>query len=131
MTKRYLKTPEEVIDALQAGKVVIDGVGYNYKMYKGVILWKEKERWDIAPTLDYRSGLHINESEPLRLEVGKFYKTRDGRKAWVFQCVAMKDAFPFRVAVQNELVIYTVTKEGRRFSVGMSGEDLVAPWEEQ
>lgn len=129
MTKRYLKTPEEVIDALQAGKVVIDGAGYNYKMYKGVFLWKDKERWDIAPTLDYRSGLHINESEPLRLEVGKFYKTRDGRKAWITECT-VDDTFPFRVAVQKEYAIYTVTEGGKRFSEGTSRADLVAPWEE-
>lgn len=128
--KRYLKTPEEVIDALQDGKVVIDGEGYNYKLYKGIIFWKYKNKWAVTPTTSCLYGLYVNEPEPLKLEVGKFYKTRDGRKAWIMEYLPTEDTFQFRVAAQKEYSIYTVTKEGRRYSECASILDLVAPWEE-
>lgn len=130
MTKRYLKTPEEVIDALQDGKVVIDGEGYSYKLYRGIIFWKYKNKWAVTPTTSCLYGLYVNEPEPLKLEVGKFYKTWDGRKAWIMEYLPTEDTYPFRVAAQKEYSIYTVTKEGRRYSKGVSGLDLVAPWEE-
>ena len=84
--KKYLKTPEEVIDVLQDGKVVTNKEGCHYKMYKGVIFcfWKNKKQWDITFTLGYSDDLYVDEPEPLKLEVGKFYKTRDGRKAFVY-----------------------------------------------
>lgn len=128
--KRYLKTPEEVIDALQDGKVVIDGEGYNYKLYKGIIFWKYKNKWAVTPTTSCLYGLYVNEPEPLKLEVGKFYRTRDGRKAWVVECTDKKGAFPFKVATQKECTMYVVTKDGRRFFEDTDGTDLVAPWEE-
>lgn len=37
MIKKYLNTPEEIVNALQAGKVVTDGA-YRYRLYKGIIV---------------------------------------------------------------------------------------------
>ena len=130
--KRYLKTPKEVIDVLHDGKVVINNEGCHYKMYKGVIIcfWKNEKQWDITLTLSYSDDLYVDESESLNLEVGKFYKTRDGRKAWITEYRDTEYVFPFLVAAQKELAIYSVTKEGRLYSEGISGSDLVAPWEE-
>lgn len=129
MTKRYLNTPEEVIDALQDGKIVIDGEGYNYKLYKGIIFWKYKEKWAVTPTTSCLYGLYVNESEPLKLEVGKFYKTRDGKKAWV---VSYKQGlhYPYIVAVLEHEETYTVLENGCFGFENPVSEDLVAPWEE-
>lgn len=129
MTKKYLKTPEEVIDALAAGKVVIDHDGYHYKMYKGVIFWKDKEQWDVAPLLSYKYGVYVEEPEQLKLEVGKFYKTRDGRKAWVVS--QQKDEqYIYIVAILGEVDTYSAMKDGSFFAHRTSVFDIVAPWEE-
>lgn len=132
MTKRYLKTPEEVIDALHAGKK-IEAVDFEYRLVGEALIAinKTDKSWAVNAGIYMDDIPFIEEPEPLKLEVGKFYKTRDGRKAWIVECIAIGDTFPFRVAAQKESSLYTVTEGGRRFRVGMRGEDLVAPWEEQ
>ncbi|WP_428041417.1 hypothetical protein [Candidatus Avelusimicrobium fimicolum] len=129
MTKRYLKTPEEVIDALQAGKVVSDDEGYIYKMYKGVIFWRKKEQWYLAPTICNDYGLYVEYPNPLKLEVGKFYKTRDGRKAWLVSR-QQDEHFPYVIAVLGKVDAYAVTKYGRFYDDKPYAFDIVAPWEE-
>lgn len=131
MTKRYLKTPEEVIDALQDGKVVIDGEGYNYKLYKGIIFWKYKEKWAVTPTTSCLYGLYVDEPKPLKLEVGKFYKTRDGRKAFVYTNTG-NAAYPCWVVLVNssEGGTYCCTVDGQYTTNEEHNKDLVDPWEE-
>lgn len=74
---------------------------------------------------------YIEEPEPLKLEVGKFYKTRDGRKAWVVECTDKNGVYPFVVAAQKERNVYSVAKDGRRYFEDTDRTDLVAPWEEE
>lgn len=132
MTKRYLKTPEEVIDALQAGKVIRDKES-QWKLHKGFIVRKDDafDAWVVNDCLcSSHTDIYVEEPDPFKLEVGKFYRTRDGRKAWVMECTDMKGAFPFRVATQRECSTYVITKDGRRYFEDTDGTDLVAPWEE-
>ncbi len=129
--KIYLKTPEEVIDALQAGKKV-ETEGLGYRFINGILTATSTTdtNWIVYPGI-YSNGIpYINEPESLKLEVDKFYKTRDGRKAWVMECTDMKGAFPFRVATQRECSTYVITKDGRRYFEDTDRTDLVAPWEE-
>lgn len=130
--KRYLHTPEEVVQALKEGKTVETDMKY-YVLKDGVLNCYSKNKtgswWSINSGIYNTDRPYVDEPEPLKLEVGKFYRTRDGRKAWVVEGTT-DDTFPFRVAAQKELTVYTVTEEGKLFSEGMSGADLVAPWEE-
>lgn len=132
--KKYLKTPEEVIDVLQDGKVVTNKEGCHYKMYKGVIFcfWKNKKQWDITFTLGYSDDLYVDEPEQLKLEVGKFYKTRDGRKAIVLAYYCEEEVYPYlvaRIGVWEEP--YRVAKNCFRLDEKeLDAWDLVAPWEE-
>ena len=87
MTKKYLKTPEEVIDALQSGKTIRDHSS-QWKLHKGFIVRKgaNSDTWivnDYVPS-NY-DGIYVEEQEPLKLEVGKFYKTRDGKRLLYLQ----------------------------------------------
>lgn len=128
--KRYLKTPKEVIDVLQDGKVVTNNEGCHYKMYKGVIFcfWKNKKQWDITFTLGYSDDLYVEEQEPLKLKVGEFYKTRDGRKAWV---VAQQlGDYPYVVTVLRRPDSYAVKNDGRFYGAGTHVLDLIAHWDE-
>lgn len=129
MTKRYLKTPEEVIDALQAGKVVTDGA-CRCKLYKGIIVCKDKEQWNITPTLSHEYGLSVDEPEPLKLEVGKFYKTRNGLKAIIYDTEAAIN-YPYCIALikNKKSCTYYCTPDGKN-STDIEGLDLVAPWED-
>lgn len=131
MTKRYLKTPEEVIDALQAGKKIEAG-DFEYGLVGEVIIAinKTDKSWAVNAGIYSDDIPFIDEPEPLKLEVGKFYKTRDGRKAWITECTDLKGTFPFRVATQRECSTYVITKDGRRYFEDTDGTDLVAPWED-
>lgn len=131
MTKRYLKTPEEVVDALKAGKKIEAG-DFEYRLVGEVLIAinKTDKSWAVNAGVYSDDIPFIDEPEPLKLEVGKFYKTRDGRKAWIVEGMDMKGSFPFRVATQRECNTYIITKDGRRYFEDTDGTDLVAPWEE-
>lgn len=130
MTKRYLKTPEEVTAALKEGKVVLDRTGNKYKSINGFIVVSYiSGGWGVDPFIGSTEGLYVEEPKPLKLEVGKFYKTRNGKKAWV---VSYKQGlhYPYIVAVLEHEETYTVLENGYFSFENPNPEDLVAPWEE-
>lgn len=130
--KRYLNTPEEVIRALKEGKVV-KGKDYKYKLIDGIICsLNEKQgchRWTVGDTIFDSETPHIEELEPIKLEVGKFYRTRNGKKTFVFAKIT-NYSYPFYVATVGELNAYSVNAEGRQTNSEPLPLDLVAPWEE-
>lgn len=131
MTKRYLKTPEEVTAALKEGKVVLDRTGNKYKSINGFIVVSYiSGGWGVDPFIGNHEGLYVEEPKPLKLEVGKFYKTREGRKAFVFAKIT-NYSYPFYVATVGELNAYSVNADGRQTNSEPLPLDLVAPWEEQ
>lgn len=130
MTRRYLKTPEEVTAALKEGKVVLDRTGNKYKSINGFIVVSYiSGGWGVDPFIGNHEGLYVEEPKPLKLEVGKFYKTRDGRKAWVVSR-HQDEHFPYIIAVLGKVDAYAVTKDGRFYDDRPYEFDLVAPWEE-
>lgn len=130
MPKRYLKTPEEVTSALKEGKVVLDRTGTKYKSINGFIVVSYiSGGWGIDPFIGSNEGLYVDEPKQLKLEVGKFYKTRDGRKAWVVSR-HQDEHFPYIIAVLGKVDAYAVTKDGRFYDDRPYEFDLVAPWEE-
>lgn len=130
MTKKYLKTPEEVIDALQSGKKV-ETEDLEYKFINGILVATSKtnKHWIIYPALSASIDHYINESKSLKLEVGKFYKTRDGRKAFVF-AISEKSYNPLCVAIVGCKSTYDVTANGKYFDGEITSDDLVALWED-
>lgn len=134
MTKRYLKTPEEVIQALQDKKEVFDFLDNNYKLVNGIIIYRtQKGDWGINAHIGRADKLYVNEPESLKLEVGKFYKTRRGDKVIVLYINDKADAgcWPVLVAVVGKVnCSYSVSKTGGYFSSGNgTAWDIVAPWE--
>lgn len=131
MIKRYLKTPEDVVDALQSEKIVTDGA-YRYRLYKGIIVGTDGYNWDVSPVLDNDYNLYVEEPKLLKLEVGKFYKTRDGRKALVYgKYKETNEVYPYTVVVVGEPMSETCVSKAGKVVVGAENiEDLVAPWEE-
>ena len=75
--------------------------------------------------------VYIDELEPLKLEVGKFYKTRGGKKVVVLGDTYKRAGFPFIVAVVGGCgYSYPVRKDGRVFNMKIDNYDIVASWEE-
>lgn len=132
MTKRYLKTPEEVMMALKEGKTIKTDNGYTYELIDNFIIqtFLGKIR-SINTPIFFDTDYYIDEPEPLKLEVGKFYKTRDGRKAYVY---AKTDTGKYNcwVVIVNSFTggNFCCTVDGKYAAGTESGKDLVAPWEE-
>ena len=130
---RYLNTPEEITAALKEGKVVLDRTGNKYKSINGFIVVSYiSGGWGVDPFIGNHAGLYVDEPKPLKLEVGKFYKTRDGRKALVYgKYKETNEVYPYTVVVVGEPMSEICVSKAGEVVVGAENiEDLVAPWEE-
>lgn len=125
--KRYLKTPEEVVDALKEGKTVYSSCG-KYRMHNGIVVQEHVTYFTVNPCLLSTENLYIKEPAPLLLEVGKFYKTRDGKKARCFYI----DEDIARCTIDGCFEWFGVyLKTGCACSdVVKSDYDIIGPWED-
>ena len=87
--KLYLKdlTPEEIIKRLKNGEIIkSEEDGDIIKYYDGVICRAYKDGGftiNAGFTNDNICGYCFETEEPLTFEEGKFYKTREGKKAYI------------------------------------------------
>ena len=130
MKKVYLETPKAVIKALKEGKEVYENncPDYSFKLIENIIVAKCEDFFEVGSMVNTGNKPYILEEEPFKIEVGKFYKTRDGRKAWVVSR-HQDEHFPYVIAVLGEVDAYAVTKDGRFYDDKPYAYDLVAPWE--
>ena len=129
MKKAYLKTPEAVIKALKDGKVIKDDNGYSYKLVDGFIVSTYKNHFIVGDNIfNIDNHPYILEEEPLKIEVGKFYKTKNGRKAWVVSR-QQDEHYPYIIAILDEVDAYAVTKDGRFYDDRPYSFDLVGQWD--
>lgn len=84
MKKVYLETPEAVIKALKDGKVV-KSKNVKYRLIDGIICSLNEEdgrtMWTVGNSIFEYEDAYIDDTEPLKIEVGKWYKTRGNQKA--------------------------------------------------
>ena len=134
MKKVYLKDlqPDEVIRRLRAGEVVKDEkIKEIIKMIEGILSF-------VSPFGNIRLNIILNplcpdyyfeEPEKLKLEVGKCYRTRDGRKAFVSSYSSSSKYF--RGAVIDFLNLSVWTEKGLYLYATESGLDLVSEWSDE
>ena len=125
--KKYLKTPEEVIDALHAGKKVHGDFADEYRFYRGFLIGKMEGYYAINAAISEMEDPYIEESEPLKIEVGKFYKTRGGNKARCFSITPKEASFTVDGAHGT-----IETYPGGLVSIDGSKDpcDIIGPWED-
>lgn len=133
MKKVYLETPEEVIKALKDGKVVYEEncPDYSFKLIENIIVAKYKDSFEVGSMVSIGNEPYVLEEEPFKLEVGKFYRTRNGSKAFVY-AKEDKGKYNYWAVIVNSIIDknFCCTVDGT-YSVGKeSKKDLVAHWEE-
>lgn len=127
--KKYLETPEEVIDALHEGKTIVADSGEKIRLYKGILIGKlNKTRYIINTCITSEDDPYFEEPKPLKIEVGKFYKTRAGDKARCFYIGRgaahfTLDGMEFRLMVSSETGCVWGNKREHK-------EDIIGPWED-
>lgn len=137
MKKVYLNTltPEEVIKRLGNGEV-IKKVGDNstISLINGILVRKSGLYAWINDNLcisDNESLYYFEEEESIEITETGVYKTRDGRKAYIFRIDKDEDdAYPVVYVVENEAYTLSATKQGKNVIDHETSLDIVAKWEE-
>ena len=127
--KRYLKTPEEVIKALKEGKVV-KSKNVKYRLIDGIICSFHEEygrkMWTVCNSISEYEKAYIDEPEPFKIEVGKWYETRDHQKA---RCFKVNPGLYF-FTIDNVGNFNTLTNGNYYIQGKTSNLDIIGPWEE-
>lgn len=129
MKKVYLKTPEAVIKALKEGKIIkTTKTKRALKMVDGVIVQLEENGFvlSIGSGLTIEDKPYIEEQEHLKLEVGKWYETRDHQNARCYKCV--RNVFFF--TIDNVGNFSTLINGNYNINGVTSNLDIIGPWEE-
>ena len=126
--KRYLKTPEEVMQALKEGKTVETDMTY-YVLKDGLLNCYAKNKtgswWSINSGIYNTDRPYVLEEEHFKIEVGKWYETRDHQKARCF--IVEKERYHF--TIDNHCHFFT-NKNGVLYDYETSRYDIIGPWED-
>lgn len=125
MKKIYLETPEAVIKALKDGKEVRDKYGSICKLVDGIIISKLNDFFEIGKPIRSVNKPYILEEEPLKIEVGKWYETRDRQKARCYKCV--RHLFFF--TIDNVGNFSTLINGNYNINGGTANLDIIGPWD--
>lgn len=128
MKKVYLETPEAVIKALKEGKTIKNEHGYSYELKDNFIIQTFLgEKRSINTTIFFdEEDYYILEEEPLKIEVGQWYETRDRQKARCYKCV--RHLFFF--TIDNVGNFSTLINGNYNINGVTSNLDIIGPWEE-
>ena len=124
MKKVYLETPEAVIKALKEGKEVRDENNYSFKIVDGFIVSTYKNSFIVGDNILSGNRPCILEEEPLKIEVGKWYETRDHQKA---RCFCKGEIFAF-FSINNDITPICVYLNGRIYKYNEEPLDIIGPW---
>lgn len=122
--KKYLETPEAVIKALKAGKVIKDEDGYSYKLVDGFIVAADKNDFIVGDSIFSVNTPYTLEKEPLKIEVGKWYETRDHQKA---RCYCKGETYA-AFSIDNACATIVVYLNGRLYEDSESSCDIIGTW---
>lgn len=128
--KTYLKdlTPEEVIRRLKAGEVIKNEQEKNIIKYIDDVLCNFCENGTVEYNTNFwicNCSYYFETPDELKLEVGKCYKTRDGRKAFVY----LEVGDYFSGVVEGDDKIYVWNEKGEYSNRAMECRlDLISEW---
>lgn len=127
MKKVYLKDlqPDEIIRRLKAGEVVKSGSEI-IKWIDGILctLYNDGEiTYNPLISVSKNSSCYFEEPEELKLEVGKCYRTRDGRKAFIS---VVDDMYAYGIIEGNSVV--TTWGHNGVCDTDDDGGDIISEW---
>lgn len=128
--KVKIKNIDEFCEALKAGHLLKNEFGETITIQNNMFCFKHKPAgWNgeegFCTNVSY---FGYKKPDSLKIEVDKFYETRDGSKAYVF---AKTEAGTFRVCARGTYYSYSVNSNGK--AVAYRDEvntDLVSEWKE-
>ena len=139
MKKVYLNTVEEVIKSLKNGESVYSDTYEQPILYMidGIIIseYKSGNKFINSGSIEFKENkLYRIEKEPIKMEVGKFYKTREGDKAVCLnkdKAVGNPDEYIYMIHCIGFPCHYWTYENGKKEKHLVSDLDIVDYWEEQ
>lgn len=141
--KVYLNTAEEFIKALVEGKTMYEDFCTTekfrtIKFVNGICVSKYHNGLTVINEffrIDEERNFYYEEKEPIKLEVGKFYKTRDGDKVCCFYKYKTNYEFNWafiKVNEQPDRAIFKSRDNGRQWQSenAYHSNDIVDYWED-
>lgn len=133
MITRNIKDFKDFMECIKSGKVVRANGG-KYTFEEGCIVWQyEDGRKDYNALVNEYAlkDMTVEGHEPLKIEVGKFYKTREGKKAFVYN-ILKGDNYPVKAVIINDYRgVMPYDEDGFSYkNKEPMLDDLVAPWED-
>ena len=93
-----------------------------------MVFYKEGSVFEINPLILSDEEIYIEEADPLKIEVGKFYKTKGNKKAYVYHKYGNG---LFRAVCEDYTNSYCVDDKGEYTNYPKVEKlNLVSPWEE-
>lgn len=132
--KIYLNTlkDEEVVERLKNGEVIhMEGCNCKIKMMEGVIVTKFKDvtQFGMGFAVYSVNTFYFEEEEPFEITQPGFYKTRDGRKAYVY-CINNESLYPVKFVIENFTRNFEATQFGFLTDGNCECFDLVSKWDD-
>ena len=110
---------------MKEGKAIKNESGYSYKLVDGFIVATAKNEFFVGDTIFSYLRPYILEEGPLKIEVGKWYETRDHQKARCFRVTDRTCSF----TIDNGFVFCTY-KDGKYGVEKECSLDIIGPWKE-
>ena len=125
--KKYLNSLEEITKALKEGNDVFDnGTNTYFKLVDGLLIRFENGKTYIGAQIFFcPRTYYCYEEDPLKLEVGKLYKIRDSRKAFI--CL-VNDEYVYG-CIEHWSKLCKWNRDGGRVD-GPDNTDLIEEWRE-
>jgi len=129
--KKYLNSVEEVVKALKEKRKVIketeSGFIDTYEIINGFICCNG----NINVQIGFQSNrIYTEEPEPLKFEVNRAYKNREGKKVFLFKLAENQDyKYYFIGAYGLNFMTYSDGKNGSPFETHYN--DIVGYWDEE
>lgn len=116
--KKYLKTIEEVSDALTAGKVVFcDAIKTKYYKDKNNLIIGESEEFGdyVGDFVEMQYSPYILEPKPLEVKLWHLYEDKKGDKVLIIGRYIDDVPYPFYGIVKNAYSFVFYNKNGKRW----------------
>lgn len=130
--KEYIKdlTLDTVIERLKQGqRVVSDTHMASIELIDGILVGRKGKEWIIGQSIssmdDFAEWYFERPQPQLEIKTGKFYTTRDGKKAYVF---AKNSSGKYNVAIEDGEA-YSVFEGGYYSEDEETEKDLIAVWD--
>lgn len=117
--KKYLKTIEEVSDALAAGKVVYDENGSSFWLDKNGIVVSESESFGpcVGAMVDLTVENYILEPKPLEVKLWHLYEDKKGDRVLIGGKYINDVPYPFYGIVKNGSGFIFYNKNGKSYEL--------------